>query len=75
MARRMSPADAAWYQGESPANPMTISAIVWFDRPPDMDRLRAVLTERVLSQHPVFRERIVPSRVPLLLPRCGRSTC
>lgn len=68
MKRRMSPADAVWYLGESPANPMTISSILWFDRVPDIDRLRDLFTERVLPRHPVFRERIVPSRLPGLLP-------
>lgn len=68
MGRRMSPTDAVWYLGESPANPMMISSIVWFDRTPDIDRLRTVLTQRLTSQHPVFRERIAPSRFPLLMP-------
>jgi diacylglycerol O-acyltransferase / wax synthase len=69
MGRPMSPADAVWYLGETPENPMTISAILWFDRPPDHDQLRAAIEERLLARHPVFRQRIVPSRVPGLLPR------
>jgi diacylglycerol O-acyltransferase / wax synthase len=69
MGQRMSPADAVWYLGENPANPMMISSILWFDRTPDIDQLRALYTERVIRRHPVFRERIVPSRLPGLLPR------
>ncbi len=68
MRRRMSPADAVWYLGESPANPMMISSILWFDRPPDLDRFRTLLMDRLVARHPVFRERIVPSGIPVLLP-------
>jgi diacylglycerol O-acyltransferase / wax synthase len=69
MGRMMSPADAVWYLGENAANPMMISAILWFDRPPDVVRLRAAIEDRLLERHPVFREQIVPSRVPGVLPR------
>jgi diacylglycerol O-acyltransferase / wax synthase len=69
MSTMMSPADAVWYLGENPANPMMISSILWFDRAPDLTRLRAAIEERLLERHPVFRQRIVPSRVPGVLPR------
>jgi diacylglycerol O-acyltransferase / wax synthase len=65
----MSPADAVWYLGETAANPMTISAILWFDRTPDPVRLRTAIEERLLERHPVFRQRVVPSRLPGVLPR------
>jgi diacylglycerol O-acyltransferase / wax synthase len=65
----MSPADAVWYLGENPANPMTISAVLWSDERPDPARLRAAVEERLLARHPVFRQRVVPSRVPGVLPR------
>lgn len=61
--------DAVWYRGENARNPMMVSSILWFDRPLDIDRLRAVVTERVVERHPVFRQRVVPSRNPLRLPR------
>jgi diacylglycerol O-acyltransferase / wax synthase len=69
----MSPADAVWYRGENPVNPMTISAILWFDRPLDVDRVRQLLEERLLERHPVFCERVVPSRVPGVLPHWQRD--
>jgi diacylglycerol O-acyltransferase / wax synthase len=69
MSRMMAPADAVWYLGENAANPMTISSILWFDRAPDPVRLRELFEDRVVARHPVFRERIVPSRVPGVLPR------
>jgi diacylglycerol O-acyltransferase len=67
--RMMSPADAVWYLGEDAANPMTISAVLWSDERPDRDALRRVVEERLLDRHPVFRQRVVPSRVPGVLPR------
>lgn len=69
MSTRMTPADAVWFLGETPENPMMISNIVWLDGRVDIDVLRARLTERVLDRHPVMRMRIVPSVVPGLLPR------
>jgi diacylglycerol O-acyltransferase / wax synthase len=69
----MSPADAVWYRGENAVNPMTISAILWFDRPLDVNRLRAVLRERLVERHPVFAERVVASRVPGVLPHWQRD--
>lgn len=67
--RRLSPADAIWFRGENARNPMTISSILWFDRPMDVDRLRRIVEERLLDRHPVFRERIVPSLNPMWMPR------
>lgn len=69
MAMRMSPADAVWYLGESPQNPMMISSILWLDGPLDVDVLRSRLENRVLERHPVMRMRIVESMVPGVLPR------
>lgn len=66
---RMSPADAVWYRGENRRNPMTVSAVLWFDRPLDVPALRRLVVERLLHRHPVFRQRIVPSHNPLLMPR------
>jgi len=69
MGRRMSPGDAVWFLGENRVNPMTISSIMWFDRPIDVELLRARFQERLLDRHPIMRERIVPSRVPGVMPR------
>lgn len=68
-ARRMSAADAVWFRGENARNPMMISSILWFDRPLDVDRLRSVIEDRLLDRHPVFRQRIVPSHLPVRLPK------
>lgn len=69
MATRMSPADAVWYRGENPANPMMVSSVLWFDRLLDVPGLQKIVTERVLDRHPVFRQRLVPSVNPALMPR------
>lgn len=69
MSRRMSPGDAVWFLGENRVNPMTISSIMWFDRPIDVELLRARFQERLLDRHPIMRERIVPSRIPGVMPR------
>ena len=68
MSRRMSPGDAVWYLGENRVNPMTISSIMWFDRPIDVELLRARFQERLLDRHPIMRQRIVASRLPGLMP-------
>ena len=68
MSRRMSPGDAVWYLGENRVNPMTISSIMWFDRPVDVELLRERFQERLLDRHPVMRQRIVPSRIPGVMP-------
>ncbi len=68
MSRRMSPGDAVWYLGENRVNPMTISSIMWYDRPVDVELLRARFQERLLDRHPIMRQRIVPSRLPGLMP-------
>jgi diacylglycerol O-acyltransferase / wax synthase len=69
MVTRMSPADAVWYLGENRVNPMTISSIMWFDRPLDVELFRERVEDRLLAEHPIMRERIVPSRIPGLMPR------
>lgn len=69
MADRLSPADAVWFRGESHRNPMMVSSVLWFDRPLDVDVLRERVLERLLERHPVFRQRIVASPNPLVMPR------
>jgi diacylglycerol O-acyltransferase / wax synthase len=69
MSRVMAPADAVWIRGDSPANQVVISAILWFDSSPDPVRLRAILEERLLERHPVFGQRVVPAHLPMTMPR------
>jgi diacylglycerol O-acyltransferase / wax synthase len=61
MGIRMAPGDAAWYLGESPENQMTISTVLWFDRPLDVDRLKELMETRLLDRHPVMRQKVVVS--------------
>ena len=65
----MSPADAAWYRGDTERNRLLISSLVWLDGPLQVDEWRTRVQERVLDRHPAFRQRIVPSRIPGRLPR------
>jgi diacylglycerol O-acyltransferase len=56
---RMSSVDAAWLRMEAPANLMMITAVLWFDEPPDWERLKAVVRERMVERFPRFRQRVV----------------
>lgn len=69
MGRRLSPADAVWFLGETSVNPMVVSAIMWFDRPIDRDELLVLFRERAVERHPVFRQRLVPPEFPGMPPR------
>ena len=69
MGRWMAPGDAVWVRGDTPANRVVISAVLWFDRALDLARLRTILEEEVLARHPVFGQRVVPSRLPGVMPR------
>ncbi|RKH59476.1 wax ester/triacylglycerol synthase family O-acyltransferase [Corallococcus interemptor] len=57
---RMASIDAAWLQMEEPANLMMITAVLWFDGAMDLERLRAVVHERLVERYPRFRQRVVP---------------
>jgi WS/DGAT/MGAT family acyltransferase len=56
---RMSSVDAAWLRMEEPTNLMMITAVLWFDEPPDWERLKAVVRERLVGRFPRFRQRVV----------------
>ncbi|RKH88397.1 wax ester/triacylglycerol synthase family O-acyltransferase [Corallococcus sp. AB045] len=57
---RMASMDTAWLQMEEPANLMMITAVLWFDGAVDLERLRAVVRERLVERYPRFRQRVVP---------------
>ena len=57
---RMASMDAAWLQMEEPANLMMITAVLWFERSVDRERLREVVRERLVDRYPRFRQRVVP---------------
>jgi WS/DGAT/MGAT family acyltransferase len=66
---RMSSVDAAWLRMEEPANLMMITAVLWFDEPPDWERLKAVVRERMVERFPRFRQRVVVPEGILGVPR------
>lgn len=55
----MSKADAAWLHMDRPTNLMVINTVLWFERPADWRQVRAIVEERVVSQFPRFRQRVV----------------
>ena len=70
MARRsVAPVDTLWLTMDRPTNPMVIESLMMLDGPVDWDRFLDVLRRRVLDRYPVFRQRLVPSRLPLVPPQ------
>jgi WS/DGAT/MGAT family acyltransferase len=57
----MPAADAAWLHMDSPTNPMVVNSLVWFDEPIDWERVKAIYEDRLVSQFPRFRRRVVES--------------
>ncbi len=54
----LSNVDTAWLRMDHPTNLMMITGVMMFDAPLDMERLKAVLTERLLS-YDRFRQCVV----------------
>jgi diacylglycerol O-acyltransferase / wax synthase len=65
----MSSADTAWLHMDRPNNLMVISGALWFDEPIDWQRLREVISDRLVERFPRFRQRVIESRLPLRGPR------
>ena len=63
----MTPVDVAWLSMEEPTNLMMVNAVITFDQPLDMARVRQVLEYRWL-RYERFRQRVVRPPVPLLRP-------
>lgn len=59
MSERMSPLDAAWLQMEEPGSLMVITAVLWFDRPLEWERLVRRVRLRLVERYPRFRQRVV----------------
>jgi diacylglycerol O-acyltransferase / wax synthase len=60
MSRHFMPAaDAAWLHMDRPTNPMVVNAVIWFDEPLDLERVREVFTKRIVERLPRFRQRVV----------------
>ena len=66
--RDLSPADACWLYSEWEKNHQTVSAFLWTDRRVNPDALREVVQTRLLDRYPVFVQRVVMSRNPVLMP-------
>jgi len=61
----LSNVDAAWLRMEDPTNLMMISGVLTFDRPIDMDHLKAVFQHRFVEKYARFRQRVVQPRLSL----------
>lgn len=68
MRRLIDPVDNIWLNMDRPNNLMVIESVMTFADPMDWDRLMATFAERVLDRYPVFRQRPVFSRLPLMPP-------
>ncbi len=66
--RPIDPVDTIWLNMDRADNLMVIEGIMTTDEPLDLDRFKAVISERVLDRFPVFTQRPVDSRLPLGLP-------
>ncbi len=61
----MTADDAVWLRLDRPENVMSVVSVLWTAAPVDRADLRAVLVERMLERHPVFRCRPVLRAWPL----------
>ena len=64
----MSSADTAWLHMDRPNNLMVITGALWFDEPVNWEQFREVVSGRLVDPFPRFRQRVVPSRMPLRAP-------
>lgn len=55
----MSHADAAWLHMDQPTNLMVITGVNWFDETPDWDRVKQLVSERLVAPYPRFRQRVI----------------
>ncbi|HEX4977967.1 MAG TPA: wax ester/triacylglycerol synthase family O-acyltransferase [Nocardioides sp.] len=69
MARRpVDPVDTIWLNMDRADNLMVIESLMMLDGPVDWDRFKATVEHRILDRFPVFRQRPVPSRLPMVAP-------
>lgn len=61
----MPNADAAWLHMDQPTNLMVITGVLWFDEPPDWERVREVVGVRLAERFPRFHQRVIEGRPPL----------
>ncbi|WP_198950311.1 wax ester/triacylglycerol synthase family O-acyltransferase [Kineosporia sp. A_224] len=65
----MGAVDAIWLHMDRPENLLVIDTLMWFEGTVRIDRLRAVVTERLLDRFPVFRMRPAEPLLPVGPPR------
>ena len=63
----MSPADAAWFHNDGPANPAIMTGVLITKQPLDFAAVRAVYEDRLL-EFPRFRQRVVERGFPATTP-------
>jgi len=66
--QRMSNADAAWLHMDRPTNLMVVNALLWFDEPVDVDRVREILRSRFVEPFPRFRQLVTDPRLGIGVP-------
>jgi len=67
-AQRMSNADAAWLHMDRPTNLMVVNALLWFEEPVDVERVREILRSRLVEPFPRFRQLVTEPRLGVRVP-------
>lgn len=57
--RRMPAQDSLWLSLDRPENLMVVTSVFWTATPVDPDRLRSVVSDRLLARYPVYLQRAV----------------
>ena len=68
-SRAIDAVDTIWLNMDRATNLMVIESLMLLEEPMDWDRYLDVFRERVLDVYPVFSQRAVPGRFPLMPPR------
>jgi len=69
MGRRpVDPVDTIWLNMDRADNLMVIESLMMLDGPVDWDRFKSTVEHRIGDRFPVFRQRPVPSRLPMVAP-------
>ena len=73
-SRAIDPVDTIWLNMDRANNLMVIESLMMLEGQVDWDRFLTVLQQRVLGVYPVFSQRAVPARLPLLPPHWEDDT-
>jgi len=69
MGRRpVDPVDTIWLNMDRADNLMVIESLMMLDGPVDWNRFKGTVEHRIGDRFPVFRQRPVPSRLPMVAP-------